>query len=170
VAVVKSLPDRQILFVPDQYLADWVQKQAPEKAIIRYPGFCPTHLQIKPEEIQALKREHPAALVVAHPECPPDILALADHVASTEGMVRFSRTSGALEFIIVTEREMVHRLRKENPAKTFYPLGTALCPNMKKTTLPKLVNSLREMVTEITIPEKIAVRARQSVQRMIEVG
>jgi quinolinate synthase len=166
---VRSLPDPRVIFVPDQYLADWVQKQVPEKEIIRYPGFCPTHLQIKPEAIRALKAEHPAALVIAHPECPPDVLALADEVASTEGMVRFAQASAATEFIVVTEREMTYRLKKEAPDKAFYPIGGAVCPNMKKTTLPKLVACLESMSPEITIPEDIAVRARQSVQRMIEI-
>ena len=170
VAVVRSLPEPRIIFVPDQYLADWVERQVPEKELIRYPGCCVVHVRIKPEDILALKRERPTAPVVAHPECPPDVLDLADHVASTEGMVRFTRQSPALAFIIVTEREMTYRLKRENPAKTFYPLPTAICVNMKKTTLPKVVGCLREMTGEITIPEEIAIRARRFVQRMIDLG
>ena len=170
VAVVKALPDERIIFVPDQYLADWVQKQVPEKQLIRFPGCCVVHVQIKPEAIRALQEAHPDALTLAHPECPPDLLALANQVASTEGMLRFAQASEATEFIIVTEREMTHRLTKENPGKIFYPIETAVCPNMKKTTLPKVVACLENMSPEITIPEDLAVRARRSVQRMIEVG
>ena len=147
-----------------------VQKQVPEKEIIPYPGCCIVHVQIQPEAIQALKAQHPAALVVAHPECPPDLLALADHVASTEGMVRFARASAAEEFIIVTEREMTYRLSKENPGKRFYPIETAVCPNMKKTTLGSVVTALRELQYRIEIPDELADKARQAVQRMVEIG
>lgn len=170
VEVVRSLPDQRIIFIPDQYLADWVARQVPDKEIIPYPGFCPTHIAIEPEAIQALQQQHPQAVVVAHPECPPDVLALADEVTSTGGMVRFARETSAREIIVVTEKEMVYRLQKENPDKTFYPIGEAVCPNMKKTTLPKLVASLREMQYPIEIEEEIAVRARRAVERMIELG
>ena len=170
VAIVRSLPERQIVFVPDQYLAAWVQAQVPEKELIPYPGCCVVHVQIQPEDVAALQAAHPAALTLAHPECPPDILALADHVTSTEGMVRFAQSSDATEFIVVTEREMTYRLSKEIPGKVFYPLETAVCVNMKKTTLPKVVACLRDLTPEITIPDAIAEKARRSVQRMIEVG
>ena len=169
-AVVRSLPQRQILFVPDQYLADWVARQVKEKEILRYPGFCPTHVQIKPETILQLKREHPQAVVVAHPECPPDILALADAVRSTSGMIKYAGETEAQEIIVVTEAGLLHQLEKQHPEKTFYAVGEAICPNMKMTTLPKLVACLRDMTGEITVPEEIAVRARRAVQRMVEVG
>lgn len=169
-AVVRSLPEDRLIFVPDQYLADWVARQVPEKEIIRYPGFCPTHIAIRPEEVLALKREHPRAVVVAHPECPPDILALADAVRSTSGMVKFAGETAAEEIIVITEVGMLYRLEKEHPEKKYYGVGTAICPNMKMTTLPKLVACLREMTGEITVPEPIAARARRAVQRMIEIG
>ncbi len=169
-AVVRSLPEDQVIFVPDQYLADWVAKQVPVKEIVRYPGFCPTHIAIKPEEIIQLKQEHPRAAVVAHPECPPDLLALADAVRSTSGMVKFAGETEADEIIVVTEVGMLHQLKEKYPAKTFYGIGTAVCRNMKMTTLPKLVACLREMTGEITVPEEMAVRARRAVQRMVEIG
>ncbi len=169
-AVVRSLPDERVIFVPDQYLADWVAKQVPEKEIIRYPGFCPTHIAIRPEDLRRLKEEHPQAAVVAHPECPPDILAMADAVRSTSGMVKFAGETEAREIIVVTEVGLVYRLEKEHPEKTFYGIGTVICQNMKMTTLPKLVACLLEMTGEITIPEEIASRARQAVERMIALG
>lgn len=168
--VVRSLPDQRIIFIPDQYLADWVARHVPEKEIIRYPGFCPTHIAIKPETIQALRQEHPQAVVIAHPECPPDVLDLADEVASTGGMVKFARESEAQEIIVATEKDMAYRLQKENPDKTFYQLAEAICPNMKKTTLPKLVASLRERQYPIEIDEQITQCARRAVERMVELG
>jgi quinolinate synthase len=168
-AVVRSLPERQIIFVPDQYLADWVARQVPEKEIVRYPGFCPTHIAIRPQDVLALKQEHPGAVVVAHPECPPDLLALADAVRSTSGMISFAGETPAEEIIVITEVGMLHRLEKEHPEKTYYGLATAICHNMKMTTLPKLVACLREMTGEVTVPEEIAARARRAVQRMVEI-
>jgi quinolinate synthase len=169
-AVVRSLPEHQIIFVPDQYLADWVAKQVPEKEIVRYPGFCPTHIAIRPQEVLALKAEHPQAVVVAHPECPPDILDLADAVRSTSGMVKFAGETEAQEIIVITEVGMLHRLQTDHPEKKYYGVGTAICPNMKMTTLPKLVACLRDLTGEVTVPEAIAEKARRSVQRMIEIG
>ncbi len=169
-AVVRSLPEDRVLFVPDQYLADWVARQVPEKEIIRYPGFCPTHIAIKPEEVLRLKQAHPRAVVVAHPECPPDILALADAVRSTSGMVKYAGETDADEIIVVTEVGLLHQLTTKYPQKTFYGIGTAVCQNMKMTTLPKLVACLRELTGEINVPEEVAVKARRAVQRMIEIG
>ncbi|MEI6500011.1 MAG: quinolinate synthase NadA [Armatimonadota bacterium] len=170
VQVIQSLPDEQILFVPDQYLADWVAKQVPDKEIIAYGGFCPTHVRINPAEILVAKAAHPEARVVGHPESPPDILALCDAVRSTSGMVRYAKEDTAQEFIVATECGMVHRLEVDVPGKTFYGLPSISCPNMKKTTLEKVVASLRELQFKIEIPEAIAVKARQSVERMVAIG
>lgn len=170
VQVVKSLPDERILFVPDQYLADWVAKQVPDKEIIPYGGFCPTHVRINPKEIVAAKGAHPEAKVVGHPESPPDILALCDAVRSTSGMVRYAKEDAALEFIVATECGMVHRLEQDVPGKTFYGIPSISCPNMKRTTLEKVVAALREMQFKIEIPEEIAIKARRSVERMVAIG
>ena len=170
VQVVRSLPDEQILFVPDQYLAHWVAEQVPEKQIIPYGGFCPTHARINPKELRQAKEDHPNALTIGHPECPPDVLALCDAVRSTSGMVKYARESPAREFIVATECGMVYRLQKDIPDKTFYALPTILCPNMKKTTLASVVTALRELQYQIEIPEDVAAKARQAVQRMVEIG
>lgn len=170
VQVVQSLPEQQILFVPDQYLATWVARQVPDKEIIPYGGFCPTHARINPKEIVAAKAAHPEAKVVGHPESPSDILALCDAVRSTSGMVRYAKEDPAEEFIVATECGMVHRLEQDVPGKRFYGLPGIMCPNMKRTTLEKIVAALREMKHQIEIPEEIAVKARHSVERMVAIG
>jgi quinolinate synthase len=170
VQVIRSLPDQKILFVPDQYLAHWVAQQVPEKEIIPYGGFCATHVRIKPAAVQEAKAAHPEALAVGHPECPPDVLALCDAVRSTSGMIKYAQESSAREFIIVTECGMVYRLQHDIPDKQFYGLTGIVCPNMKRTTLEKVVAALRELKYQIEIPEAIAAKARQAVQRMVEIG
>ncbi len=170
VQVVKSLPDRTLLFVPDQYLSHWVAEQVPEKEIIPYGGFCPTHVRIDPKVVKAAKEAHPNAEVICHPECPPDLIALCDAVKSTSGMVRYAQESPATEFIIVTEYGMVHRLEQDVPGKTFHGLPGVLCPNMKCTTLEHVVAALCDLKHQIEVPEDIRVRALQSVQRMIAIG
>ncbi len=170
VPVVRSLPEETILFVPDVNLGDWTQEQVPEKNIIRYPGHCAPHINIRPEIIQELKQQHPQAVVLAHPECIREVREMADVVTSTGGMVRFAHETDATEIIVGTEQGIVYRLQKENPGKTFYPIKQALCPNMKKTTLPKVLSALENMTGEITISPDVADKARQAVERMVELG
>jgi quinolinate synthase len=170
VQVVQSLPDQRVLFVPDQYLARWVAAQVPDKEIIPYGGFCPTHARINPKELAQAKADHPQAVTIGHPECPPDILALCDAVRSTSGMVTFARESAAREFIVATECGMVYRLQQDLPDKTFHALPSIVCPNMKRTTLQSVVTALRELQYQIEIPEDLAAKARQAVQRMVEIG
>lgn len=170
VQVVRSLPQETILFVPDINLADWTQEQVCEKNIIGYPGHCAPHISIRPATIQKLKEEHPDAAVIVHPECVKEVRDMADVVTSTGGMVRFAGETEANEVIMGTEQGIIYRLQKENPGKTFYPIKQALCPNMKKTTLPKVLSALKNMTGEIVIPPDIAAQARQAVERMIELG
>lgn len=170
VSVVESLNEEQVLFTPDANLGEWVQEQLPDKELIIYPGHCHVHVLIRPEMIQELQQEHPQAVVVAHPECIKEVRDMADVVTSTGGMCKFAAQSNAGEFIVGTERGMAYRLSQDNPTKTFYAIETAICPNMKKTTLPKLAACLREMSGEITIPPDIAEQARASVERMVAVS
>ncbi|MBN1425581.1 quinolinate synthase NadA [Candidatus Fermentibacteria bacterium] len=169
VKVVQSMGNAEILFVPDQYLGHYVQTQLGKKLHL-WPGFCPTHRRIRPRDIQEARNAHPAAKVTVHPECMPETIAMADHVGSTSGILRYCRESDADEFIIGTELGLLHRLKKENPSKRFYP-ATELsdCPNMKLTTLEKIFWSLSDMEYEITVPEDIAERARAPIERMLEV-
>ena len=168
--VVRSLGDLpEILFVPDQHLARWVQQQTGAN-LVPYPGFCPTHMTITADMVRRAKQEHPDALVIAHPECRQEVVELADKVLSTSGMLRFCRETEAREIIVATEKGILHPLQQDSPGKTFYGFEEAVCPNMKRTTLEKVVHSLEELGPEVTVSEDIAARARQAVQRMVEIG
>jgi quinolinate synthase len=168
-AVVESLPGDEVLFVPDYNLGHWVSTRT-AKRVILWDGFCPTHVWIKPADIARLRAEHPAAVVMVHPECSPDVVALADEVLSTGQMLRAARESAAAEFIVGTEEGILHRLRKENPGKAFHHLsGHALCPNMKKITLEKVLKSLETMTPEVRVGEPVASAARRALDRMLAV-
>jgi quinolinate synthase len=169
VAVVESLDAPEILFVPDQYLGHYVADKTGRKLTL-WPGFCPTHANIMPERIEELKREHPRAKVVVHPECRPEVIALADEVASTGGICRYARRDDVTEMIEGTEKGIIHRLQKENPGKIFIPVSEqTVCPNMKLITLEKVLWCLEEMSPEVKVPEGIRLRAKAAVDRMLEV-
>jgi quinolinate synthase len=160
----------EILFVPDQYLAAYVAGKTGRK-FITWPGFCPTHARILPEHVTAARAAHPGAVVVVHPECRPEVAAAADLVASTGGMSRFARETEAREIILGTEPGIIHRLQKEAPGKIFHPLtDKAICPNMKKTTLEKVLWSLQEMTFRIEVPGQIAAKARRCIEAMLSVS
>jgi quinolinate synthase len=168
VKVVESLDAREILFVPDQYLGHYVSARTGKKMIL-WPGFCPTHVRIKPERIKELKREYPQAKVVVHPECTPEVIALADEVLSTGGMCRYARRDEVREMVVGTEVGIIHRLRKENPGKRFIPASEqAICPDMKLITLEKVLWSLEKMSPEVKVPEGIRLRAKAAVDKMLE--
>jgi quinolinate synthase len=170
VKVVSTIKSEEIIFVPDQYLGAFIQKIT-GKEMILWPGYCPTHVKILPEDILARKKEYPGAKVVAHPECRPDVVALADEALSTSGMIRYAARPEVKELIVATEVEILHRLNKENPGKKFIPATTkAVCPNMKKTTLEKILEALETMQPEVKVPEDIRVKAFACVQRMLEIG
>jgi len=170
VKAVESVPGDEVLFIPDKCLADYVASKTSKK-IIPYPGFCPTHVRILPEDILKQKALHPKALVIVHPECTRAVIRLADGVFSTSGMLRFAKESPAGEFIIGTEYGILHRLARENPDKRFYsPTERAVCPNMKLITLEKLAWSLEDMQYPIELPPDIIERARGAIQRMLEIA
>jgi quinolinate synthase len=170
VEVVESLDTREIIFVPDQYLGDYVAARTGKKMIL-WPGFCPTHVRIKPERIKELRQEYPQAKVVVHPECRPEVIALADEVASTSGMCRYARRDDVKEMVVGTEIGLIHRLRKENPGKKFIPASEqAICPNMKLITLDKVLRSLEEMSPEVNVPERIRLKAIAAVDKMLRIG
>jgi quinolinate synthase len=170
VKAVLSLDAPEILFVPDQFLGHYVSTKVDRK-IILWPGYCPTHARIMPQDILKLKAEYPLAKVMVHPECRPEVIALADEVLSTGGMRSFARTTGAREIIVGTELGIIYRLKKENPEKRFIPASEqAVCPRMKLITLEKILWSLEEMSPEVKVPEEIRVRAKRAVDRMLEVS
>jgi quinolinate synthase len=169
VEVVESLDAREIIFVPDQYLGNYVSARTGRKMIL-WPGFCPTHVRISPERINELKKEYPQAKVVVHPECRPEVIALADEVLSTGGMCRYAQRDEVGEMIVGTEMGIIHRLKKENPDKKFIAISEqAICPNMKLITLEKVLWSLEEMSPEVKVPEEVRLRAKAAVDKMLEV-
>ncbi len=170
VEVVRSLSEKEIIFVPDRNLADYIQTQLPHKKIFAGEGYCPTHMRISDEEIIQAKKEHPEALLMAHPECPPRLLALTDYIGSTSGMLEFVRKSPAHEFIVGTEKGMIFRLRRENPNKKFFsPSEHFVCADMKLTTLGWIAHSLENMVHEVKVNDRIRKKARKSLDRMMSV-
>ena len=161
--------DKEIIFIPDKYLAQYVSAQVKHDFII-WEGYCPTHAKILPENIMQAKRLHPKAKVIVHPECRPTVTALADVVTSTEGMSKYIKNAPEMEFIIGTETGIIHRMKKENPDKYFYPATEmAVCPNMKRITLEKVLWSLEDLSYEITVPPDIMEKARLSIERMLQI-
>ena len=172
VEVVESLDSGTVLFGPDRNLAEYVQRKT-GKTVIPIPewGFCPTHLLFQPEDIQVLKAQYPRAMVMAHPECSFEVQRVSDFVGSTSQMCRYAKQSSAETFIVGSEEGILHRLRKENPEKTFV-LGYdgAVCPNMKLNTLDSIYTSLKEEQHAVVVPESVAGRARKALLRMFEVA
>lgn len=169
VEVVASLDNEQIIFVPDQYLGRYVSTKI-KKQYFFWPGYCPAHVRISPDDILRLKKEYPEAKVVVHPECRPEVIALADEALSTGGMCRYARRDDVEQLIIGTEIGMLYRLKKENPHKQFIPASEqAICPDMKLITLEKILHSLETMSPEVRVPEDIRLRAKVAVDRMLEV-
>jgi len=169
VKVVQSVGAGTILFIPDQYLGHYVSTKI-NRPMVLWPGFCPTHAKIQPGDITNLKERYPGSIALVHPECRPEVTAVADEVLSTGGMLRFAGQTDAKVLIIATETGLLHRLKKENPGKTFLPAATgALCPNMKKITLEKVLWALEDMQPVITVPEEIRLRARLAVDKMLAV-
>lgn len=169
VKVVQSLNTGEILFIPDQYLGQWVSQKT-GRPMQLWPGYCPTHMRVLAEDILREKQLHPGAVALVHPECRPETKTAADEVMSTGGMVRYARENQVKEMIIGTETGIIHRLRKENPDKTFYPATEkAICPNMKRITLEKVLWALQEMEHKITVPEDIRVRALSTVEKMLAI-
>ena len=170
VAVVNHLRDKkEIIFVPDKYLADYASKQA-GRPLISWTGFCPTHTKILPEDLRREKKFHPFAKVIVHPECLPAVVAMADAVLSTSQMAKFSKETEAKEMIVGTEVGLIYRLKKDNPGKEFYPASErAVCPNMKRTTQEKILWALEELKEEVRVPDDISLRAKKAIDRMLEI-
>lgn len=169
VQVVNSLEQDRVIFVPDRNLASYVSRFT-EKQIIPWNGYCYVHDRFTPDEIRAARELHPNAEVLVHPECRPEVIDAADFVFSTSGMGRHARTSEAWEFVIGTELGMIYRLKKDNPLKEFYPLSNkAVCQNMKKTSVDKVLRALQTLEPRVTVPPEIASRARGSIERMLAV-
>ena len=168
--IVSSIPaDKEIVFLPDQNLGANVAKKL-QRPMILFPGYCPTHHRIEGAQIEAARKLYPGAPVVVHPECPVAVTACADAALSTGGMLKYVRESDAKSFIIGTETGIIHRLRKENPGREFYPLAPSpRCSNMKKITLESILKVLENMQNAVELPQAIIERARLPIDRMLAV-
>ena len=171
--VVRAIPDeKEILFIPDFYLGSYVKQRTGRTKMHLWQGYCPSHVLIQSADIQRLRKEHPHAEFLMHPECGclTKSIHLADRVLSTEGMTRYVRESKAMEFIIATETGILHRMKKENPEKKFYPANAqAVCHYMKMNTLEKVVESLENLQYEVKVPKEIAAKALLPLERMIAI-
>jgi len=171
VNIVRSVKSKDILFVPDMNLGNYVAKMVPDKNIILWEGYCITHHRIKISELERAKELRPNAKVLVHPECQPDIVAAADFVGSTKQIIDYAANSPDKEFIIGTEMGVLFKLKRDNPDKSFYLLSQGLvCPNMKKTSLLSVYRSLKEMKYEINLDETIRLKAKKALDNMLEIS
>lgn len=170
VDVVNSLDADEILMTPDRNLALYAASLT-KKKIHTWEGFCPTHDRLKPEDVNHARRTYPDAVFMAHPECRPEVLELADVIRSTSGMIRYAKESKASTFIVGTEVGLIYPLKKANPDKLFYPASSKmLCKNMKKISLEDVARSLELMEGEVKVPENIRQPAFKAVQKMIDLS
>ncbi|MGC9514784.1 quinolinate synthase NadA [Methanocrinis sp.] len=169
IEVVASLAEDQVLFVPDRNLGRYVARFT-DKKIVTWDGYCYVHDRYTTEDVRRARALHPQAELLVHPECRPEVIDLADHVYSTSGIARHAKESPAQEFIVGTEIGMNYRLKQENPDKEFYPLSEeAVCVDMKKTSLEKVLSALQTLEPRVAVPEEIADRARGAIERMLAV-
>lgn len=171
VKIVKALPNKNIFFIPDRNLAHFIAEQAPEKNYIFNEGYCPTHERMQTEEIEKAKKEHPKALVLAHPECAKAVLELADYVGSTSGIIKYATESKEKEFIICTEEGVAYELRQKNPDKEFFFTDTLpVCPDMKLVTLGKVLHVLKTGDNEVHMEQDLAEKTKQPLNKMLELA
>lgn len=170
ITVVRSLPEKELIFVPDRNLGRWIAQFVPEKRFIFWEGFCPSHERMTLSAVLQQKTLHPEALFVCHPESAPEVSAIADHVCSTSGMYEWCRASNAKQFIIGTEPGILYRLRLENPDKQFILASPALiCPNMKLTSLEDVLAALQTLTPRVTVEAEVRRRAKAALDRMLAV-
>ena len=169
IEIVNSLAEDRIICVPDKNLSAWARKNT-DKEIISWDGFCHVHDRITSVDVDKARQSYPGALLMAHPECRPEVQDMAEHVTSTSGMLRHAAASVHKEFIVVTETGLMYRLRKENPDKKFHALREdMICPNMKRTTLKSVRDALRDMKHVIKVEEDVRVPAKRALDRMLEI-
>ena len=159
----------KIIFVPDKNLGSYVASMT-DKEIILWDGYCPIHDDIEPRQVEKLKENYPGAVFIAHPECRPEVLILADEVLGTSGMVKFANKTSAREIIMGTEEGMVYRLQKENPEKKFVKIEGAVCKDMKIITLDRIEKSLRNLEPKVIVPKEVRAKAKEAVNKMIKIS
>lgn len=172
VEIVKNLPNKNILFIPDRNLAHFVAEKVPGKNFIFNEGFCPIHEHMKAEEIKALKEQYPAARVLVHPECGSDVLALADYIGSTSGIIDYAKNSADTAFIIGTESGVRYALqRAREDALFFFPETEPVCADMKRITLDKIIDVLKNGSNEVKMDDGQAnAAAKRTLTRMLELA
>jgi quinolinate synthase len=168
VNVVQNIDAQTIIFTPDQNLGQYVARKVPDKRVVIWPGYCHVHQNMTAELFIALQRDHPGAETLVHPECPPDVIDVADHVFSTSGMLRHCRESSTPEFIVGTEREITFGLKRESPDKSFFVPSRAVCPTHKKITIRKVLTTMEDFGPEVLLDDETVRRARGAVDRMVQ--
>ena len=170
VQIVQTIPaEKDILFIPDKNLADFTARKA-KRNIIPWQGYCPVHNILTKEDVVKVKKLHPQALLLVHPECRPEVCNLADYIGSTRGMIEFASNNPAKEYIIGTELGIFHPLKKNNPNKQFFPASEKMiCKDMKLITLEKVLHSLKKLEPRIIVPENIRKKSLKALNRMIEI-
>jgi len=169
VKVVASLEEAEVILAPDRNLGRYIADQV-DKTCHFWDGYCPTHERFTVDDVRVVQADYPEALFMAHPECPPEVLAIADHICSTSGMYTFAKDNPAQQFIVGTEAGILYRLRKENPEKTFIlPTTRLICPNMKLTSLEDVLQALQTMSPRVTVPEAVRLPAKVALDRMLAV-
>ena len=169
VKVVASLEEPEVILAPDRNLGRYIADQV-DKTCHFWDGYCPTHERFTVDDVRMVQADYPQALFMAHPECPPEVLAIADHICSTSGMYTFAKENPAQQFIVGTEAGILYRLRKENPEKTFIlPTTRLICPNMKLTSLEDVLQALQTMSPRVTVPEAVRLPAKVALDRMLAV-
>ena len=170
VQIVQTIPaEKDILFIPDKNLADFTARKA-KRNIIPWQGYCPVHNILTKEDVVKVKKLHPQALLLVHPECRPEVCNLADYIGSTRGIIEFASNNPAKEYIIGTELGIFHPLKKNNPNKQFFPASEKMiCKDMKLITLEKVLHSLKKLEPRIIVPENIRKKSLKALNRMIEI-
>jgi quinolinate synthase len=169
VEVVQSLPkDKRVIFVPDEHLGRFVMERTGREFVL-WPGYCHVHIVITEEDIKDAKAKYPDAVVMVHPECTEPVKDISDAILSTGQMLKFARKSTAKRFIVGTETDMIYALKRQNPDKEFIAASDrAICPNMKKITLEKVLWSLEDIQYKVVVPEEIRIKAKKAIDRMVE--
>jgi quinolinate synthase len=170
VKVTRSVASRRVYLTPDQNLAQWVARHT-DQEVLYWKGFCPTHHRLRADDVRQVRARHPGAPFVAHPECRPEVIDLADAVKSTSGIIDYCNTAEAETIVVGTEEGLLHRLRNDSPQKTFVLAHPDLvCPNMKLTALEDVLEALEAMANVVTVPDAIRVRATRALDRMLQAG
>lgn len=169
--IVKSLPQKNIFFIPDENLGRYIGSKLPEKNFIYNDGFCHVHTSITADNVKKAKEAHPDAEILVHPECTMDVVELADYVGSTSGIIDYATASDADKFIICTEMGVLYELKQKNPNKTFYSVGhRQFCPNMKRITLENVRDTLRDMKNQVELDETLRLDAKKALDEMLRIA